>query len=42
VDFMPCPIYSQENNPLPVLEGRLGGSQSLFGHGGKEKNPCPF
>jgi hypothetical protein len=38
VSFTPRPLYPQGKRPWYPLDMRLGGPQSLSGHGGKEKN----
>jgi hypothetical protein len=38
VRFTPRPLYTQGKKPRYPSDRRLGGSQSLFGRGGEEKN----
>jgi hypothetical protein len=38
VSSTPRPLYPQEKSPWYPLGRRLGGSQSLSGRGGEEKN----
>jgi hypothetical protein len=41
VSFTPQPLYLQGKSPWCPLDRRLGGPQSLSGHGGEEKNSQP-
>jgi hypothetical protein len=41
VSFTPRPLYCQGKSPSYPLDKRLGGSQSLSGRGGEEKNSQP-
>jgi hypothetical protein len=38
VKFMPQPLYPQGRSSRYPLDRRLGGAQSIYGHGGEEKN----